>query len=128
MREIKFKIWDIKNIEMGGTFSLKEAIQSDAFEVNVTDIFLQFTGLFDKNGKEIFEGDIMLTQSKYDGIKIYWKIFWGKANRHNEDIITWCAENQTGIYWLDKSLQEEAKVIGNIYENPELLVPKLSSK
>ena len=73
-------------------------------------IIMQFTGLHDKNGKEIYEGDIVT----YSGI-----------TSNNEKIIRIISYNtdyarfQSGMYLLDNI--ELIEVIGNIYENPELL-------
>jgi uncharacterized phage protein (TIGR01671 family) len=85
----------------------------------------QFTGLKDKNGKEIFEGDI-LSESIYDipavycGEEIYTVEFnhssWKKVpfDRHNNG---WVLEQYGNV--LDNL--DNIKIIGNIYENPELL-------
>ena len=66
----------------------------------------QFTGLYDKNGKEIYEGDIMCWPD-YEGKKFQtrWVVEWN--------------DKRSG--WSDWSPKEKAEVIGNIYENPELL-------
>ena len=109
MREIKFKIWDIKNKEMGKIFTLKDAIQSDAFEVNVTYIFLQFTGLLDKNRKEIFEGDIVKVKM-YSGKFENYKVIWDKKEA------CWDSINKKRDNWISPTVWKKSKVIGNIYE------------
>lgn len=63
---------------------------------------IQFTGLSDKNGKEIYEGDVLKT--KY-GHKIF---FYCLVNYH-----LWNIENILAF--------SEIEIIGNIHENPELL-------
>ncbi len=72
------------------------------------DTIGQYTGLKDKNGKEIYEGDIV---SRYgDGKhKVYWHTFTAR----------WRTTGHTGITEGDAALSMD--VIGNIYENPELL-------
>ena len=71
---------------------------------------MQSTGLFDKNGKEIFEGDIVSIDTDEFGLLV--------------------VKYETGIYWLTEDEQcvehlsdyyKYVSVIGNIYENPELL-------
>lgn len=73
-------------------------------------IFLQFTGLKDKNGVEIYEGDIL----DYEGYNKYEVYFMnGKFMACNE------LGHDINNYYYNK-----VKVIGNIYENPELLTNK----
>jgi len=67
-----------------------------------------FTGLHDKNGKEIYEGDIVAYNKDYGGDK------------------TFEVEYKKGGFTIQNALigvckQESLEVIGNIYENPELL-------
>jgi len=67
------------------------------------------TGLKDKNGKEIFEGDIF---SDEDGT---FQVWW------NEKVGVWAISDSDGIAeWLS-DYAESYEIIGNIYENPELL-------
>lgn len=70
----------------------------------------QFTGLHDKNGKEIYEGDVCDGHSDGYGV-IKWTDFDGGYNYEFADT------NVVGMYEVLKEL----KIIGNIYENPELL-------
>lgn len=73
---------------------------------------MQYTGLHDKNGKEIYEGDILKSIQwnniylvKYTGTAFY---LYRKGNNGFNKITTW---NNT----------EKSEIIGNIYDNPELL-------
>ena len=113
MREIKFKAYDKKHKKFIGSCVFLEdgTIESDLSYSKPFDqeiIWLQYTGLKDKNGKEIWEGDIV----KYIG-------FEGKdEGRIMEVIYPDCFDSEA-----DKSIYNSGhwKTIGNIYENPELL-------
>jgi len=67
----------------------------------------QFTGLYDKNGKEIYEGDLL---HRY--MNVYWKVVFENSE--------WRAVGFSVLY-LSANQFIECEVVGNIHENPELL-------
>jgi uncharacterized phage protein (TIGR01671 family) len=154
-REIKFRVWDkINNCffdwkEQYNTLEFNEGIpdriilydtegvlEKDEFEL------MQYTGLKDVNGVEIYEGDIILypdTESEFidvgiggEGVKVaetginsFFPVefkdgeFGINVNLNSEILYN-------GWYTLRMALEEveSIEVIGNIYENPELLTNK----
>ena len=130
MREIKFRVWKTEftrvgehNIgEMAYDVVLANPVWNNA-DIRVNDILakthnlMQYTGLKDINGKEIYEGDICkVINYASDYLKVRGKMYC---------VISW--SNTTGFYGKGFgiptafSIGEEFEVIGNIYENPELL-------
>lgn len=76
----------------------------------------QYTGLTDKNGKKIFEGDILegdLEDSLDPGAKWRSEVIWGKFGWN-------CKGNKISLP-MDECDIREGEVIGNIHDNPELL-------
>ena len=76
------------------------------------DNLMQFTGLLDKNGKEIYEGDVVRCRDTYCEVQEFTGVvdFADASFRIRDDAFT-------HYRWQDY----EVEVIGNIYENPELL-------
>ena len=128
MKETKFKAWDKENKKMVSVISLHDkhylsfcVYSTSQSSDGITELdydkceLMQFTGLKDRNGKEIFEGDVLQINPK--GLKYFivqsfildtytlWKMI---AERLNNPM-----KKYTKI-----------EVIGNIYENPELLEDK----
>jgi uncharacterized phage protein (TIGR01671 family) len=117
MRTIKFRAWDKDNKQMTVDFAVfadgrgagaYDPVSSDGDEIYENYELMQFTGLHDKNGKEIYEGDIV----EYVGqIKEY----------HHE------VKFKNGCFIAGTSLNNgtieelNLEVIGNIWENPELI-------
>lgn len=117
----KFRAWDKETATMNGMAEIyrnrNQEIELHPRDENI--ILMQSTGLFDENGVEIFEGDIVQFEDYYevsDSLYI------------NKGIIEWC---QGGFHVTnrDSVLMEDlldgdsldVTIIGNIYENKELL-------
>lgn len=113
-REIKFRLWNKEEKEMHGHHFI-------GFE---NAELLQYTGLKDKNGKEIYEGDILLLEK---GTKrTVFSVPGGFAIESlDDDLNKYGKEIFVPIEGLsdeqNASFIKSTKVIGNIYENPELL-------
>ena len=82
-------------------------------------IFMQSTGLFDKNGKEIFEGDIVRMRNPRDRRQIGMFQVVRVANSPMLGLLD--KKLTTEIFNLYEHMRNYYEIIGNIYENPELL-------
>ncbi|WP_340701648.1 YopX family protein [Brevibacillus borstelensis] len=125
-REIKFRIWDkdLKKMRVCGTdihdsiafdmdnnavyYNMQNGCGSLADGTGTYDL-MRFTGLRDKNGKEIYEGDVWLLQGSDTPRVIVWHRY-GWWFQYPGSAVT------KPVEWT-----EDGEVIGNIYENPELL-------
>ena len=131
-REIKFKVWDIEEKEMYEPHKIEYINFYDGFVtlevvgfIEFEDAeLLQYTGLKDKNGKEIYEGDILLLEK---GTKrTVFSVPGGFAIESlDDDLNKYGKEIFVPIEGLsdeqNASFIKSTKIIGNIYENPELL-------
>jgi uncharacterized phage protein (TIGR01671 family) len=142
MREIKFRAYEPKNQIMffyderdgretmnfyfdGGIAKAQVIIgpeDGDAFGYEYFPCeIMQSTGLKDKNGKEIYEGDVLIPFTK--SIGPYWIVF------ENGAFVCYHKHGRWGLlsraFEIGNPLGYSPEVIGNIHENPELLNQKL---
>lgn len=131
-RVIKFRVWNIKYREFyyikfgefswfgGGYNKEKRTYFWNIINANLSEnpceikmslfedcIIQQFTGLLDKNNKEIYEGDIIEIENK--NCEIIWQV----------DYLSFIAKNKHTFY--HGFYFKESQIVGNIFENSELL-------
>lgn len=107
-REIKFKIW-YKDGKMTQPFTANQFCNRVPSNISDCGVLLQFTGLHDKNGKEIYENDLL----KLDDVV-------GEVT-YSDGSFQMVLDSSAG---RSPILQERTKnfiVVGNRFENPELL-------
>lgn len=132
-RQIKFRAWDNETEQYFKVLAIdfeRKIVSCRCFKweygpsnpINLDDLTLeQFTGLKDKNGKEIYEGDILAWHSniyrKHDWVGLVLYRGAGFAVQESD-------KSYSSPEWLDCACRKDAniiEVIGNIHENPELL-------
>lgn len=136
MRELKFKAWhkkDRKFLEakvLIDQYHVPVKPQGDNFELDDKGevIFLQFTGLLDRHGKEIYEGDIVRAykpNSYLDGERLFeirWNPSEGAFRYFDQRDGTFFLSVQSKMYNIGNNKGGAwCEVIGNIYENGDLL-------
>jgi uncharacterized phage protein (TIGR01671 family) len=125
MRTIKFRAWNKKDKKMLfpdsricettahlGLLDFGETIEFGTHEEWNRYELMQFTGLYDRHGKEIYEGDIVEWETDID------RDYYNGPHRFIREEVKF----EGGAFYPVCSIDEyEFEVIGNIYENPELL-------
>lgn len=133
MREILFRAKSVWGnwcegylVKMPNYFRMSTRDDLLSFGVDAKTIG-QYTGLTDKNGKKIFEGDILTLARKMDGMGTYYvttlafpvnvEVKWDFCGWMWETL----CEDKRYIHFPDAWCHFECEVIGNIHDNPELL-------
>jgi len=133
MRTIKFRAWDSDINKMflpeniGRIHFYPEAkgittITKHGDGISMNFKLMQFTGLSDKFGKEIYEGDIVYVPEGYGGDLLY-KEFIGIVDYDPPEFYINQQESikKTRKWYGQEYGWDELEIIGNIYENPELI-------
>ncbi|GAB1462208.1 YopX family protein [Pedobacter sp.] len=129
MREIKFRAWNSDTKQMFYDFDqnikevgLGKSIHLFVYETGLHfNTLMQFSGLRDRNGKEIYEGDVYLL-----GLTLYKIVFDNgafcitKISKHDPVPINWKPENEDECE-VDNFAITAIEIIGNIHENPDLI-------
>lgn len=130
MNNLKFRVWD-KKLQITGTvsnidfeyeevtFYIDDEEELETCQPFEDVVLMQSTGLYDKNGVEIFEGDIVKGEFYFAGV--------GYFDTGERDVIV----KDKPVLWEDgkfvccgfdlSKMNEEVEIIGNIYEDKELI-------
>lgn len=110
MRDIKFRAWEAANAQMNYDprfIAWESAAGMPLYAINRANqepdvVLMEYTGLKDKNGKDIYEGDIL---------------------KGGNGGLVQC-EDAMRVFYSSAEAARQLEVVGNIYENPELLKKK----
>lgn len=119
MRQIKFRYWDKNYKRMDQNVNFLGQVEKTG-----EGVYMQFTGLLDKNKKPIYEGDILSWLSEEEGLGEIYEVYYDTKTASFRTKCKGVDDNawfNTGM--AEDVITDEIEVIGNIYKNPELLSP-----
>ena len=131
-----FRIWNSNSKRMSQAIhlldfpaALKEECKTPFTSAVVANQILQSTGLATKNGKEVFEGDILEVPPWYGRPTLTGEVQFNEYDDNEQDAdkhhFGWCMiyslDGHPFFMTLPDALENDAIIIGNIYENPDLL-------
>lgn len=117
MRDIKFRVWTGKCYNYSPTIGEWDMEDCELFSGynKSPSIIEQYTGLKDKNSKDIYEGDIL---GGICGLVVHWcDVCHGWQLTYSGEGCYSCS----GDVMFNEYISDDLEVIGNIHENPELL-------
>ena len=130
MREVKFRVWDYEERQMKSVDSIHFPLgrcnrkcisvynkEEDCYEWVYSYELMQYISIKDKNGKEIYEGDIVkyLDENWYEYNTFY---NMGKVC-YDDEFLSYYVTNRWSVE--KEKVWNDIEVVGNIYENPEML-------
>ena len=120
MKEIKFRAWDGEKLWRWYEIAhqLHEVIHKA--EQGKTTL-LQFTGMIDGKGNDIYEGDLIAISEIYGDKSQTFEVIWGGEEYPGFDLKGWPNDEVNGLSELAQSGDWRYEVVGNIFTTPNLV-------
>lgn len=122
MRPLKFRAWDVPNkrwMDEHSTYALMKECQITGHDYGFRYVIEQFTGLQDKHGKDIYEGDLIRNNAGRTC-----QVVWFKPCVGFDCEVVQTIPGDSSVGFSPSLWAGMVEVIGNIHSNPELLERK----